>query len=166
MSASPAQPAAPEVFLASDAEPAAAWMPELLDRSSRLIEAAARRLGLSASAAAEARRSAMLSAGNKRVLVLPVAPTESGGVALLISVQTRVPVVGPGGSHQTLAVLQQAQGALYASAAAIGATPEGWWVVHRMVRVEAGDDTALAGELRESVGLVEHLLRGLVPLGH
>lgn len=162
MSCLPGQlPADDELPAPDAATTSTAWMPALLDRTGELVEAAALELGLCASDAAQARRTAMLTTGDKTVLLLPMVPTDNGGVSMLISVQTCVPVVGQGGSDDAIAVLQQAPGALYALAAALGATPEGWWVVHRMVRIEAEDSAALARELRETVGLVDHLLKDL-----
>jgi hypothetical protein len=137
-----------------------AGMPELVNRMSRLVEDAALHLGLSEEDASIASRSAVLTAGDKTVSMLPLGPSDTGGLSLVLSVQTSVPVCGDRGSAGVIAVLQHAPGALHALAASLGATPDGFWIVHRLMRVCPDGGAALAAGVRESVHLADYVLRG------
>jgi hypothetical protein len=141
-------------------------LPELVERTSVLIQGAAAQLGLDAESAALAGRTATLNSGDSTIAMLPIERADDGTLALVISVQTRLPVKVGGGPGDAVAVLQHAPGALHAFSASIGATPDGCWVLHRSVRVAADDAQALASHLLQTLQLADFVLASAPQDGH
>jgi hypothetical protein len=133
-------------------------LPELVERSGRLVTGAALKLGLDAQGAAQAGQTATLNSGDNTIVILPMEHGDDGTLSLMLSVQTRVPLNVGGGLGDALAVLQHAPGALHTFAASLGATPDGCWVLHRSVRVRSDDASALASHLVETLRLAEFVL--------
>lgn len=141
-------------------------MLRLAERASRLIEAAALQLGLAAEQARRVGQTASLVVGDKTISVLPMAITEADQLALVLSVQSDVLVCAEDGAADAVAVLQHAAGALHAFSASLGASPEGFWAVHRTVSVAGGDAQALARYLGETLRLAEFILQSRVDGAH
>jgi hypothetical protein len=141
-----------------------AGMPSLVERACRLVEAAALHLGLDAEQARLAGQTATLTTDDKTISILPMGVAESGGVAIVLTVQTQVPVSG--GGNAPVAVLQHAPGALHAFNAALGATPEGCWVVHRALRLAPDGAAMLARSLMETVRLADFVVQRTPAQGH
>jgi len=149
------------------AEPTAATdRRRLVERASRLVETASLHLGLATVQARLAGQTATLVAGDKTVAVLPMGATVADQLVLVISVQSDVLVCAEGGPADAVAVLQHAAGALYAFSASLGASPEGFWTVHRKVSVADDDAQALAGCLVETIQLTDFMLQYPADAGH
>jgi hypothetical protein len=133
-------------------------LPGLVDRTSQLVQGAALALGLDARGAAQAAQTSTLMSGDKTIVILPVAQSDDGKLSLMINVQTSMPVNTGGDSTGAVALLQHVPGALHAFAAALGATPDGRWALHRTLRVAAGDAAALAAHLVETLRLADFVL--------
>lgn len=135
-----------------------AEMPLLVEQAGRLVQAAAHLLGMDDTAARLAARTATLVSGDKTVTVLPMGRTDDDGLSLVISVQTRVPVPSDDGPGGVLSVLQHVPGALHAFSAAPGASADGFWTVHRTVRIGPDGAPELAERLVETVRLADYML--------
>lgn len=131
----------------------------LVELTSELIRAAALVLGLSADDARRAGRSALLSAGDKLLSILPMSRADEDHVHLMLSVQSDQLVLDEEGVRRTVAVLQHASSALQAFSAALGATPEGFWALFRVVRVGVTDGPGLARLSVETLHLAEFVLQ-------
>jgi hypothetical protein len=153
---------------AAPADPAAALLgnlQRLVEHTTRLIALAARQLGLDETGARLAGESCTLMAGERTVGILPVA-LEGDTLALVLSVQTTIPVLPTGQVGDAVTVLQHAPGALHAFSASLGATAEGCWVVFRTVRARPDDGAALALLLLETVRLADFVLQGGPQFSH
>ena len=138
----------------------------LVENSSSLIALAARQLGLDDASARLAGETSTLRAGERTVGILPVSQGNDDELSLVLSVQTTVPVLPTGQVGDAITVLQHAPGALHAFSASLGATPDGFWVVFRTVRVGSDNGAALALLLLETVRLADFVLQGGPHLEH
>jgi hypothetical protein len=134
-------------------------MADLVEITSELIRTAALSLGLSAEDARLAGRSALFSAGDKLIAILPIGRFGADHVQLMLSIQSDQLVLGEEGPQRTVAVLQHVPGALHAFSAALGATPEGFWTLFRTVRVGVDDGPGLARHAVETLRLAEFVLQ-------
>ena len=141
-------------------------MADLVELTSELIRAAALNLGLSAEDARLAGRSALFSAGDKLIAILPVGRMGADQLQLMLSIQSDQLVLGEEGPRRTVSVLQHAPGALHAFSAALGATPEGFWTLFRTVRVGVDDGPGLARHAVETLRLAEFVLQPTDEPGH
>ncbi len=112
-------------------------------RQLALVAAASKLLGLSDADAKEVQRSGLLAVADKTVAVTPLPDRTDGLFALLITVDTACAVT-PSGPTAVLAVLAHAPSTLMAFSAAIGVSPQGQWLVHRLSLVGPDDPQALA----------------------
>lgn len=141
-------------------------MADLVELTSELIRAAALTLGLSAEDARLAGRSALFSAGDKLIAILPVGRLGADHLQLMLSIQSDQLVLGEEGPRRTVSVLQHVPGALHAFSAALGATPEGFWTLFRTVRVGVDDGPGLARHAVETLRLAEFVLQATHEPGH
>lgn len=141
-------------------------MARLVERTSRLMEAAARHLGLSAAQARHAGRTATLVSGDMTIEVVPMGTTQADQLALVLNVQSDVLVCADGDAADAVAVLQHAAGALHAFSAALGASADGFWTVHRAMRVADDDAQCFARCLAETLQLADFMLHHPADPGH
>jgi hypothetical protein len=122
-----------------------------LARVTALVEAAAKQLGLNDADAALVGQSGLLTVANRTVAVIPLTDREDGIVSLLLSVDTDQEIR----MEDVATVLQHAPGALVSFSAAMGASPDGKWVLHRSLSVNATESAVLADAILSSVQLVD-----------
>ena len=140
----------------------------MVENTTSLIERTALQLGLDEASARLAGKTFTLKCGERTIAIVPMPPNDntSDELSLVLSVQTNVPLLPTGQVGDAVTVLQHAPGVLHAFAASLGATPEGFWVVLRTVRVSLDDGAALALYMLETVCLANFVLLGRPHLEH
>jgi hypothetical protein len=127
-----------------------------LERVTNLVESAAKQLGLSETDAVAVGKSGLLTVANRVVAIIPLSDGEHGRLSLLLSVDTDQTIV----VDDVANVLQHAPGALVSFSAAMGASPDGKWVLHRSLSVGPDEGSVLADAVLSSVQLVDFVFDG------
>lgn len=146
-----------------EALPAA--MTALTQRTSQLARAAALHLGLGAAEAEQVGQTATLAVGENTITVLPVGETDDGALSLMLSVATRQAIAAPSKGLHAAAVLQHAPGALSAFSAALGASSDGCWMLHRSLVVASHESEKLAQALTSTLSLTDFVFDPAVASG-
>ncbi len=140
-------------------------MTVLTQRTSKLVKAAALHLGLGAAQAEQVGQTATFAAGENTITVLPIGETDDGALSLMLSVVTRQAIAAPNKGLHAAAVLQHAPGALNAFSAALGATSDGYWMLHRSLIVAPHEGEKLAQALTSTLRLIDFVFDPAVASG-
>lgn len=127
-----------------------------------LFAAAARRLGADETAAAEIGRHGTLAFAERTAVLMPLPDRDDGRLGTLLILET-----GRGCQpDQLTAVLGHAPGVLASFNASIGLSPQGQWLLYRVVAAPAGDTQLLADAVAGSLALVDFVFGDETPAAH
>jgi hypothetical protein len=135
-------------------------------RAATLAKSVALHLGMDAASADLVGNTATLTSGDKTITLLPLGQTDDGALSLMLSVSTTLPIAAPPDGLPATQVLLHAPGALSAFSVALGATPDGHWMLYRSLVAGANDGHKVAQAVISTVRLADFVLDPATAAGH
>lgn len=127
-----------------------------------LFAAVARQFGLDDTVAAEVSSTGVLSLDGRTVLMMPLPERDDGRLGTLLILET-----GCQRTEENLdTLLGHAPGVLASFHASLGLTPQGQWVLYRVVLAAAGEGRALADALVGTTALCDFIIGRDAPAAH
>lgn len=134
-------------------------------RVATLAKSVALHLGMDAVSADLVGNTATLTSGDKTITLVPLGETDDGALSLMLSVSTTLPVAATPEGLPASQVLLHAPGALSAHSVALGATPDGHWMLCRSLVAGANDGQKVAQAVVSTVLLADYVLNPATAAG-